>query len=285
MKIIDKLHSNSDKISYSFEYFPPKTEKGIENLFNKLDNMIILKPSFVDMTWGAGGSTSELTLQLCIDIAKKYHMNEVQMHLTCTNMDESTVINSLNEAKKNGIQNIVALRGDEYKEAGNSRFKYAIDLIRFIKSKYNDYFGIAVAGYPEGHPDALSYKQDLIYLKDKIDAGGDYIITQFFYDINTFLNFVKDCRNIGITCPIIPGILPFFDYKSFHKMIGLTTVSIPPKLLEHLETIKDDKDKIYKYGVDICVQLCKDLIADGFKHLHIYCLNKDYSVILDRLKL
>ena len=192
MKIIDKINNLDKDISYSFEYFPPKTEKGIENLYLKLDKMLKLKPLFVDMTWGAGGSTSDLTLELCTNISKKYNMNEVQMHLTCTNMDESTVINALEYAKQNGIQNIVALRGDEYKESDSSRFKYAIDLIKFIKTKYNNYFGIAVAGYPEGHPNAISYKKDLVYLKEKIDAGGDYIITQFFYDINTFIKFVND---------------------------------------------------------------------------------------------
>ena len=148
MKIIDKINNLNKDISYSFEYFPPKTEKGIENLYLKLDKMLKLKPLFVDMTLGAGRSTSDLTLELCTNIATKYNMNEVQMHLTCTNMNESTIVNALEYAKQNGIQNIVALRGDEYKESDSSRFKYAIDLIKFIKTKYNNYFGIAVAGYP-----------------------------------------------------------------------------------------------------------------------------------------
>jgi methylenetetrahydrofolate reductase (NADPH) len=285
MRIIDKINNLDKDVYYSFEYYPPKTEKGIENLYLKLDKMLKLKPIFIDMTWGAGGSTSNLTLELCTNISKKYNIDEVQMHLTCTNMNESTVINALEEAKNNGIQNIVALRGDEYEESINSRFKYAVDLIKFIKKKYNNYFGIAVAGYPEGHPNATSYEKDLIYLKDKIDAGGDYIITQFFYDINTYLKFVNDCRNIGINCPIIPGILPFFNYNSFHRMISLTNVTIPQHLLDHLEKIKDNNEKIYDYGIEVCVQLCNDLIAHGVNYLHIYTLNKDYSIILDKIGL
>ena len=158
-------------------------------------------------------------------------------------MNEESIVKILDIAKKNNIQNILALRGDEPKNNKinlDQKFKYAIDLVRFIRERYGDYFGISVAGYPEGHPDSVNYQQDLIYLKEKVDAGADFIITQFFYNVDLFLKFVDDCNRIGITCPIIPGILPIYNYRNFKRMVGFCCVNVPLKILEDLEQIKND---------------------------------------------
>ena len=214
VKIIEKIKDAQSRKSpfFSLEFFPPKTEAGVENLYLRIERMVSFQPIFVDVTWGAGGSTRELTTAISV-YTQKYFGTDVLMHLTCTNMTKIQMRDALNIAKDSGIKNILALRGDppkgaQFWEPINDGFLHAIDLVRFIKQEYGDYFGIAVAGFPEGHPqtqdDAVA---DIRYLKEKIDAGADFILTQFFYDTNVFLNFVQRCRDAGITCPIIPGIL------------------------------------------------------------------------------
>ena len=238
--------------------------------------MSLLEPLFVDITWGAGGSTSDLTLDICKN-TQSYFCLETQMHLTCTNMNQVIIINALEEAKNNGIRNILALRGDppvgENWEAADENFKYALDLVKFIRKKYGDYFGICVAGYPEGHPDG-EYNQDLIYLKQKVDAGADFIITQLFYDVDIFLNFVDDCRKIGIKCPILPGILPIINYNNFKRMTGFCKVKVPQGILDDLNEIKDNDEEIAEYGVELCVKMCEKIISKGIKGIHLYTLNR-----------
>ena len=160
-------------------------------------------------------------------------------------------------------------------EAENNDLRYASDLVKFIRQEHGDYFGISVAGYPEGHPDAESYKKDLMYLKEKVDAGADFIITQFFFDCQKFVKYVRDCREIGISCPIIPGILPIFNFNSFKRMINFTKVSIPENILKDLEELKNDDIKVSEYGIKIVIDLCLQLKQNGFNNYHIYTLNRD----------
>eukprot|EP00882_Tetradesmus_deserticola_P021502 GHRQ01023275.1.p2 GENE.GHRQ01023275.1~~GHRQ01023275.1.p2 ORF type:complete len:259 (+),score=110.45 GHRQ01023275.1:82-777(+) len=220
MKIVDKINANiqEGKTFFSFEYFPPRTEEGVENLFERLDRMVAYGPTFCDITWGAGGSTADVTLGIATKMQNLFCV-ETMMHLTCTNMPVEALDNALNEVRKAGLQNILALRGDPPK--GQEEFKQieggfgnALDLVKYIREKHGDYFGIGVAGYPEAHPDFIvddeqqmkkNYWDSLAYLKEKIDAGADFIITQLFYRVERFLQFVEDCRSIGITCPILPG--------------------------------------------------------------------------------
>ena len=242
MKIIDKINNEIKKnnIFYSFEYFPPKTKTGLQNLYLKLEKMSNLEPLFIDITWGAGGSTADLTLDICKNTQNILCL-ETQMHLTCTNINEEIIKKTLDEAKKNNIKNILALRGDppEGKEwkANDEKFKYAIDLIKYIKKNYGDFFCICVAGYPEGHPDN-NYEDDLKFLKQKVDAGADLVITQLFYNVDLFLKFVNDCHKIGIKCPILPGILPIINYNNFKRMIGFCKVDVPKNILNKLEQLK-----------------------------------------------
>ncbi|KAF7731700.1 hypothetical protein EC973_008872 [Apophysomyces ossiformis] len=244
MKIIDKIRRAQEEntLCYSFEYFPPKTEIGLANLFDRLARMASLEPTFVSCTWGAGGSTQERTLEICSTTQNIYGL-ETLMHLTCTNMERDKVDQALKEAKNTGIQNILALRGDpprghEYWTPCDGGFSHAVELVKYIRQEYGDYFCIGVAGYPEGHMDAATAEQDLQYLKEKVDAGADFIVTQFFYDLDIFYKWVKDCRDIGITVPIVPGIMPIATHQSFRRMLNLSKVQVPKSILDTLESIR-----------------------------------------------
>jgi methylenetetrahydrofolate reductase (NADPH) len=207
MKLNDKIEralANPDKTKnyYSYEYFPAKTPQGVENLLDRIERMGKTNPLWIDVTWNAGGVTSDITLDLCCHI-QAYSGLDVMMHMTCTFMTREKIVESLDKAKKLGIRNILALRGDPPRGAtdwvhNENGFNYAIDLVRFIKKEYGDYFCIGVAGYPEIHLQASSRNDDIQYLKEKVDAGADFIITQLFYDNNIFYEWVDDCRKAGI---------------------------------------------------------------------------------------
>jgi len=201
---------------YSFEFFPPKTEAGLDNLLTRIDRMSTrLDPLFIDVTWGESGSTSARSIAIAAH-AQRYCGVDVLLHLTCTGVTKPQLAAFLKQAKSHGVQNILALRGDPPRgkrswcndDVSGGECDRAIDLVRFIRQEYGDYFCIAVAGHPEGHPASQSEDEELNHLKEKVDAGVDFIITQFFYDADLFLAYVRRCRSIGITCPILPGILP-----------------------------------------------------------------------------
>nr|AFK33808.1 unknown [Lotus japonicus] len=296
MKVIEKIHeaaaSDPNKVVFSFEFFPPKTEGGVVNLLERMDRMVAHSPSFCDITWGAGGSTADVTL----DIAKKMQNTvgvETMMHLTCTNMPVEKIDDALETIKSNGLQNVLALRGDP--PHGQDKFVQveggfacARDLVKHIRAKHGDYFGITIAGYPEAHPDAIGsnglatpedYQNDLTYLKSKVDAGADLIITQLFYDTDIFLKFANDCRQIGITCPIVPGIMPINNYKGFIRMTGFCKTKIPAEIMAALEPIKDNEEAVKAYGIHLGTEMCKKILAHGFKTLHLYTLNLEKSAL------
>jgi len=292
MKIIDKIQKllDEDATWFSFEYFPPKTEEGVTNLYHRLESMSLLNPAFVDVTWGAGGSTAERTLEIC-KTSQNYIGLETMMHLTCTNMPVEKLHEALVIAKESGIQNILALRGDpprgeEWKQIEGG-FGNAVDLVKYIRKYFGNHFGICVGGYPEGHLDSTDKEEDLKYLKTKVDAGADLIITQLFYDTSIFLDFVRRCREIGITVPIIPGIMPIHTYGGFKRMTELCKSIIPPHITEALETVKDNDEAVKNYGVELCIDMCKTLLKAGIKGLHFYTLNLEKSThaIVDGLGL
>lgn len=305
MKLID-LFINKNKISFSLEFFPPKTPKGIENLQTKIETLNQYHPLFIDLTWGAGGSTSELTLELASDwIKKNYNVN---MHITCSNMSVDKINNVLNTAKNNKIKNLLVLRGDIPKDITYfTDFKSALDLVTHIKSNYHDDFCLGVSGYPEGHPDQIEeinssdisslskkelirlsyrdgkyyvcrdikYNSDLNYLKQKINAGGSFIVSQLFFDFNIFLQFVDDCRSIGITCPIIPGIMLLQSYNSFYNMVNLCKVKVPQDLFSNLLQIKDQPELFIQFGINFNKNLISNLLSHNINHFHLYTLNQD----------
>eukprot|EP01132_Coremiostelium_polycephalum_P010947 gene10947-13406_t len=255
--------------------------EGVQNLYDRLGRMLLLEPLFVDITWGAGGSTSQLTLEIA-ETAQNVCGLDTMMHLTCTNMPVEQIIEALEKAKATGIKNILALRGDpprgeEWKKIEGG-FANASDLVRFIRQKYGDYFGIAVAAYPEGHSDCTSIEDDLRYLKEKVDCGADLIITQMFYDVDLFIAFVKKCRDIGITCPIIPGIMPIHTYAGFKRMTTLCKTVVPQYINDNLDPIKDNDEEVKKYGVKLCIEMCKRLLESGVEGLHFYTLNLERNV-------
>lgn len=270
-----------------------------------------INPLFSDVTWGAGGSTAELTLEIAEHLGKTGHV--ANMHMTCTNMGKygdpkATVHTALVTAKKNGINNIVALRGDpaagqdEWKAAAGG-FTCALDLVQYIRKHFGDEFGISVAGYPEGHPNAISeiedplsmtesekarssteggkvytcrdedYKKEMDYLKEKVDAGADFIITQMFFDTKVFGSFVKDCNRWGINCPVVPGLMCINTYGGFCKMTKFCKTRVPRELKEKIESLKDDPDSIKAFGVEFGTQMCNELIEIGVDVLHFYTLN------------
>merc|ERR1712070_1206314 len=283
MKIAQKLEecTKNGQVYFSFEYFPPKTEEGVNNLFPRMKKMVSYGPQFCDITWGAGGSTADLTQDIANRMQKEVGI-ETMMHLTCTNMMPEKVTVALEKCKEAGIENILALRGDPPKgqekwEAVEGGFECALDLVKFIREKHGDFFGIGVAGYPEAHPDAIC--DDPEYLKKKIDAGGQMIITQLFYDVGNFLQFVKDCRNIGINCPILPGIMPIQSYGGFMRMTGFCKTKVPQEILDTLEPIKDNAEAVKAYGIHLGTQMCKTLIEAGTPGLHMYSLNQDKAVL------
>eukprot|EP00027_Filamoeba_sp_ATCC50430_P007621 CAMPEP_0168559490 /NCGR_PEP_ID=MMETSP0413-20121227/10553_1 /TAXON_ID=136452 /ORGANISM="Filamoeba nolandi, Strain NC-AS-23-1" /LENGTH=583 /DNA_ID=CAMNT_0008590725 /DNA_START=35 /DNA_END=1786 /DNA_ORIENTATION=+ len=293
VKISDVIKKKTEEAKvpfFSFEYFPPKTDKGVENLYERLERMSLFAPAWIDVTWGAGGSTKGLTHEICHN-AQNFLGLETMMHMTCTNMPVEELREALTKAKQSGIQNILALRGDpprgeEWKQIEGG-FGHAADLVRYIRKEFGDYFGICVAGYPEGHTDATSYADDVKHLKAKVDAGADLIITQLFYDVDLFLKFVNDCREIGITVPIIPGIMPIHGYQSFHRMTTLSKTFIPKEVVDALEPIKNDDEAVKSYGVKLAIEMCRKIIQAGIPGVHFYTLNLEKSVveILDGLGL
>jgi methylenetetrahydrofolate reductase (NADPH) len=291
VRILDKIkdYKKQGKPFFSFEYFPPKTESGLHNLYSRLDRMAGLEPCFIDITWGAGGSTSETTLTLSKD-AQTYFGLDVMMHITCANMSEERLRSALDQARDSGIRNIMALRGDPPRdgtEAEPSFISSSIDLIRWIKSNYGNTFGIAVGGYPEGHPEAKSKEDCVAYLKKKVDAGADFIVTQLFFDIDEYKEFLDRCAKHGITCPIIPGILPIISFDRFQKFTDFTGIKVPSHIHESLEPIKTDDEKVRAYGVELCTKMCRKLFELGAPGLHFYTLNLESSVtdILQDLEL
>merc|ERR1719160_93807 len=240
---------------------------------------------WVDVTWGAGGSTADRTLEICINALKYYGLN-VMMHLTCTNMEVSKIKEALEICKANGIRNILALRGDPpgFDQGGpkwqkiDGGFGYAVDLVSFIRQEYGDYFCIAVAGYPEGHMECESLEMDIVRLKEKIDAGGELIVTQLFYDNGEFEAFKRKCRNAGINVPILPGMMPIQSFGGFNRMTSLCKTKVPPEIHARLEPVKDNEEGVKDVGVQLCIEQCKELLDKGTPGLHFYTLNLETSV-------
>ncbi|ODV57970.1 methylenetetrahydrofolate reductase (NAD(P)H) MET13 [Ascoidea rubescens DSM 1968] len=284
--------------TFSFEFFPPKTSQGVQNLYDRIDRMYNLNPLFIDITWNAGGKVSKLTNQI-VNVTQSILGLETCMHLTCTNMSIDLIDNALLNAYSSGCQNILALRGDppindnnnnsDSSAFDNGKFKYAKDLIKYIRSKYGDYFCIGVAGYPEGHPEESDSAVLLSYLKQKIDAGGDFIITQMFYDVDNFLNWCNVLKNDWkISVPIIPGIMPISTYSSFIRRATWSHINIPDSFLSVLKPFKDDDAKIKELGAELITEMCRTLIDSNLvNHLHFYTMNLESSTIsiLEKLNL
>lgn len=297
MKITDKLQQahlckvggSAPPATFSFEFFVPKTSQGLQNLYDRMDRMYDLNPIFIDITWNAGGRSSTLTNEMVYTAQSTLGL-ETCMHLTCTNMPVSLIDEALEKAFKSGCQNILALRGDPPLDGSESTgdFKYAKDLIVYIRKRYGDHFNIGVAAYPEGHPEEQNSPNLLKYLKEKVDAGADFIITQMFYDVDNFIAWCAKLRELGITIPIIPGIMPISTYSAFIRRANWSQVAIPQHFLDALNPIKEDDYAIREVGTQLVSEMCQKLIDSGYvNHLHFYTMNLERStvMILEKLNL
>ena len=287
----DTINSMPSHWYYSFEFFPPKTEAGLDNLLTRIDRMSRrLDPLFVDVTWGSAGSTSARTMAVASH-AQRYCGVDVLMHLSCTGMTNELLTQTLQQIRSSGIQNILVLRGDpprgkrswNPKDVSGGDCHRAIDLVRLIRHLHGDYFGIAVAGHPEGHPSSESQQDEIKHLKEKMDAGADFIITQFFYDTHVFIEYVKTCRQYGIHCPILPGIMPIQSYSSFVRMTEYCGIAVPKAVMDLLEPVKHDDEAIKEIGCDIAKSMCETMLTTpledgGVDGVHFYTLNLERSV-------
>ena len=269
------------KPAISFEFFPPKTDAGFQQLFATIDDLRPLKPSYVSVTYGAGGSTREKTVDLTVRIQKELGIRSMA-HLTCVGHTADEIGSILDELWAGGVRNVLALRGDP--PAGQSSFvkteggfAYANELVEFAATRHD--FCVAVAGYPEGHPQCLNRTRDMENLKKKVDAGGRVVITQLFFDNAEFYRFRDDARRMGIRVPIIAGIMPILNVSQIKRFISMCGAKIPHPLLERLEGCEHDPETVYKAGVDYATEQCADLLKQGVDGLHYYTLNKSKATV------
>lgn len=232
-----------------------------------------LGPAFIDITWGAGGNLSALTCEM-VNVAQTVYGLETCMHLTCTDMEKAKIDDALKEAYKAGCTNILALRGDpprasEKWQAVEGGFRYAKDLVNYIKEKYGDHFDIGVAGYPEGCDDQQDQEILMEHLKEKVDAGGTFIVTQMFYDVDNFLSWVDRCRARGITVPIVPGIMPIQTHAAFLRRAKWSNCYVPEKWMNALEPIKNDDAAVREVGKDLVAEMCRKILGAGILQLHL----------------
>lgn len=273
---------------FSFEYFPPKTERGEQRLFETIRSMKDLQPGFVSITCGAGGSTRHRTIEWAQKIKGEIEI-EVVAHMTCLGLSRGQLSEELAMMKANRIENVLALRGDPPQDDPNftvpdNSCSYAIDLIRIVDEEYPSACVLG-ACYPEGHVDASSHDADLQRLKDKCDAGLDVLVTQLFFDNSFYFDFVERARAIGIDQPIVPGIMPVTNLKQVERFTQMCGATIPAELLAKLEECGEDKEAVQGVGVEHATLQCRELIEKGAPGIHFYTLNKSPAtrMIVDEL--
>ncbi|WP_038249584.1 methylenetetrahydrofolate reductase [NAD(P)H] [Ghiorsea bivora] len=263
--------------SISFEFFPPKTDQGEQNLWQCIQELTPLNPAFVSVTYGAGGTTQDRTLRI-VERIKKETTLEPMAHLTCVGSTQADLAALLNQYKAAGMKNILALRGDAPEgqdsfQAVQGGFAYATDLVKFVREQQA--FSIAVATYPEGHPESKGgVADDLKYLKMKQDEGAIAAITQYFFDNDHYYRFCEQAEKLGITIPIIPGIMPIANYEQIVRFSAMCGASIPDWVHTQMSPIKDDLGAVKEMGIEIATKQCQDLLANDVAGLHIYALNK-----------
>ncbi|TYB35364.1 MAG: methylenetetrahydrofolate reductase [NAD(P)H] [Flexistipes sinusarabici] len=278
MKISDIL--SGKKRVLSFEFFPPKKVENEHILFESIERLKGWNPDFISVTYGAGGSTRDKTLDWTKKIKDDYLLN-VMMHLTCIASTEERVVSILKELKKNGIDNIFALRGDipedlDNKEEAFKDFRYASDLVRLIR-EVDDSFSIGVAGYPEGHIECPNIGEDIENLKKKIDQGADFIITQLFFDNRYFYDYLDMLEKYRITLPVIAGIMPIINIKQVIKFTDMCGATVPKYLKNKM--MDRSPEEMLNVGVDFATEQCRDLIENNVKGLHFYTLNRSKATI------
>ena len=265
--------------TYSFEFFPPKTEEGAENLLATSSRLARLNPDFFSVTFGAGGSTREKTFETVMEIQHKTGM-EGAPHLSCIGSTRDSIRDIINQYRDHGIKRIVALRGDMpsgMMSAGE--FQFASELVAFIRQETGDHFSIEVAAYPETHPEAANAEKDLIHFKRKVEAGANSAITQYFYSPEGYFYFVDACEKMGIDLPITPGIMPITNYTQLSRFSERCGAEIPRWMRKQLESFGDDRAAIRAFGIDVVSHLCQKLLDNGAPGLHFYTMNRAEAVL------
>lgn len=281
MKIIDCYQRQ--KHTFSFEFFPPKTDEGEKKLFETVSHLKELRPSFVSVTYGAMGTTRDNTIRIVERIKSDIGI-EAAAHLTCVGHTQDDIEAVLAELHERGVENIVALRGDppkgetEFKPVPNG-FRYGSELVHFIRKhpKYGKAFSLAVAGYPEGHVECKDKEKDLEHLKQKVDEGADVVITQLFFNNRDFFDFVDRCRKVGIKVPIVPGIMPVTHGPQIQRFASMCGASIPKVMQEAIEKFGEAQPSVEAFGVEYATEQCRELLGKGAPGIHFYTLNKSHA--------
>jgi len=275
MKIRNRL--NPSNPCFSFEFFPPKTEEGVEQLLRTIEELAPLEPGFVSVTYGAGGSTRDRTLELVSTIKERSGV-ESMAHLTCVGHTKAELKEVLDRLAAAKVENVLTLRGDPPKgektfTAVAGGFRYASELVRFVREQdYN--FCLGGACYPEGHLENPSREIDLKNLKAKVDAGLDFVITQLFFDNAFYFDFVERARRIGVNVPIVPGIMPITNYEQLNRFIRMCGTTVPMRLSLQLEKVKDNPEAVMQLGIAHATVQCIELLGRGVPGIHFYTLNR-----------
>jgi methylenetetrahydrofolate reductase (NADPH) len=273
---IDELLAESDEPLFSFEFFPPKTPEGEQNLFTALEELRRLEPAFVSVTYGAGGSTRSKTIEIVQRIQRDFGL-EAMAHFTCVGATTAELREVLDQMRDGGISNVLALRGDpprgqEEWTKTEGGLEYSRELVELIRDDYE--FAIGGACFPETHIHATSSEDDLRYLKEKVDAGARFLIAQLFFDNAVYFDFVDRARDIGIDVPIIPGVMPIQDFKGIRRMTELIGSDLPPGLVAALEARADQPEAVRDLGVAFATLQCAELLHRGAPGIHFYTLNR-----------
>lgn len=257
----------------SIEFFPPQTAEGADKLRVVRQKLAVLKPEFFSVTFGAGGTTQERTFETVFEIQREGH--QAAPHLSCIGSTREHIREILQRYQAAGIRRIVALRGDLPSGVGFAgELRYANELVEFIRAETGSHFQIEVAAYPEYHPQAKTPRDDLLAFKRKVDAGADSAITQYFYNLDAYLHFRDECAALGITIPIVPGIMPIVSFSKLARFSDACGAEIPRWMRRKFEAYGDDSDSIKAFGLDVVSELCAKLLAAGAPGLHFYSMNQ-----------
>ncbi len=275
MKVVDLL--KEETLSMSFEVFPPKTSSSFESVRAATEKIAALSPAFMSVTYGAGGGTSKYTLNIAENIKKRFDVSTIA-HLTCVSSTKETVKKQIEHMKSAGIKNVLALRGDIPKECENDDgstwdYRYAIDLVKELKESDAD-FCIGGACYPEVHPESKNQKEDIMHLKEKVDAGCDFLTTQMFFDNNLLYNFLYKIREAGITVPVVAGIMPITNANQIERAIKLSGSFMPQRFKSIVDKFGTDPDAMMQAGIAYATDQIIDLFANNVTNVHIYTMNK-----------
>lgn len=263
-------------LEISVEFFPPQTDNGLQNLdktCQNLQNNLQAKPKYYSVTYGAGGSTRDKTFA-AVKMLKQQGLI-VAPHLSCIGASQQNINEILDHYKNLNIKKIVALRGDlPSGMAETGEFQYASDLVKFIRNKYGDYFDLTVAAYPEFHPQAKNAQSDISAFVEKAKAGANAAITQYFYNVDAYFNFVEEVQKKGVEIPIIPGIMPISSYSKLARFSDACGAEIPRWIRKKFESFGDDTESVKKFGVEVVSKMCEKLLQNGVKELHFYSMNQ-----------